>query len=121
MRLLIKHFLIAVFLVLVLTFIGASCSKSTSSSNSALVATSEVTIKDMSFSPQNISVSSGTVVTWKNEDTTEHQVISDGDLPDLMSGILEPNDTFSFTFDKSGTFNYHCNIHPSMKGQVSVK
>jgi len=121
MRLLFKHFLLVVFLVSVLIFIGASCSKSTSSSNSTPVATSTVTIKDMNFTPQNINVSSGTVVTWKNEDTVEHQIISDGDLADLMSGILAPNDTFAFTFDKSGTFNYHCNIHPNMKGQVTVK
>jgi len=27
----------------------------------------------------------------------------------------------SKTFDTAGTFNYHCSIHPSMKGQVIVE
>ena len=37
------------------------------------------------------------------------------------SDELEKKDTVSFTFDKKGTFNYHCGIHPSMKGTVIVE
>jgi plastocyanin len=29
--------------------------------------------------------------------------------------------TISFVADKSGTFNYYCNIHPEMKGDIIVK
>ena len=115
-----KYLVIALFLVLSLAFLGASCFKS-STSNSGPVKTSSVTIKNLAFRPQVISISAGTVVTWKNEDSVEHQITSDGDLADLLSGILEPNDTFSFTFNQAGTWKYHCNIHPNMTGQVIVK
>jgi plastocyanin len=29
--------------------------------------------------------------------------------------------TITFVADKSGTFNYYCNIHPEMKGDIIVK
>jgi plastocyanin len=31
------------------------------------------------------------------------------------------DETFSFTFDKPGTYAYFCSIHPKMTGQVVVK
>jgi hypothetical protein len=37
-----------------------------------------------------------------------------------MSGQLQTNQTFSFTFNDVGTFNYHCTIHPEMKASVTV-
>ncbi|MEA2517177.1 MAG: Cupredoxin-like domain, partial [Actinomycetota bacterium] len=38
----------------------------------------------------------------------------DGDLPDESS-------TFGFTFKESGTFNYFCQVHPSMVGKIIVR
>lgn len=37
------------------------------------------------------------------------------------SGILEPSETFSQTFDTDGVYAYYCAIHPSqMRGVISV-
>ena len=37
------------------------------------------------------------------------------------SGVLEPTETFSQTFDAAGDFAYYCAIHPSeMRGVISV-
>jgi predicted lipoprotein with Yx(FWY)xxD motif len=48
-----------------------------------------------------------------------HTVTSDtGAWPD--SGSLAPNQTFSHTFAKAGTYAYHCAIHPSMTAKVNV-
>jgi plastocyanin len=33
---------------------------------------------------------------------------------------LELDDTFSFTFERAGTFSYHCDIHPRMRGRIVV-
>jgi len=36
------------------------------------------------------------------------------------SGIMETDDTFRYTFQESGTFEYYCTVHPNMVGKVVV-
>jgi plastocyanin len=79
----------------------------------------KVSIQNMSFSPDSITVKKGTTVTWTNNDSTTHTVTADsGSGP--KSGNLASSDTYNFTFNTTGTFNYHCSIHPSMTGKVTV-
>jgi hypothetical protein len=67
---------------------------------------------------QPIIVKSGTVVTWDNKDDTQHTTTSD--TPGLWdSGILSPGKSYSVTFNNTGTFTYHCNVHP-MTGTIVV-
>jgi plastocyanin len=73
---------------------------------------------DLSFDPPQTSVSTGSTVSWTNEDSTEHTVTSDEGLFD--AGPISPGDTFENTFDTSGEFGYHCAIHPFMIGVVIV-
>lgn len=78
-----------------------------------------VSIKGFKFVPQDITVNKGTTVVWTNEDSAPHTVeSSDGTL---RSDELGKADTWSFTFDEAGTYNYICGIHPSMKGSVTVQ
>jgi len=77
-----------------------------------------VTIKGFAFDPASISVTVGTTVTWTNEDGTAHTVTFDSGGVD--SGHLATGATYSRTFDAPGTFAYHCAIHPSMTGTVTV-
>lgn len=77
-----------------------------------------VTIQNTAFSPQNLQVKVGQEVTWTNQDQFTHTVTSDTGTFD--SGNVANGKTFSFTFTKEGTFTYHCNIHTSMTGQVTV-
>ncbi len=79
-----------------------------------------VNIKDFSFSPQTINVKTGTKVTWVNNDSAPHTVNSDsGNL--LNSGTLSEGSSFSFTFNHAASIDYHCAIHPTMKGHIVVK
>lgn len=78
-----------------------------------------VTIQNNSFSPGSLSVKVGTTVKWTNKDGYDHTIIADGG--EFDSGNISSNGTFSFTFDKAATFDYHCSIHPSMTGQIIVK
>jgi plastocyanin len=88
--------------------------------NSKAPETSNISIKNFSFDPATLSVKTGTKVTWTNNDSTSHTITSDsGSL--LNSGTLAPGQSFSFTFTKDGTISYHCSIHPTMKGGVTVK
>ena len=77
----------------------------------------EVQIAGFAFSPAAI-ITAGTTVTWTNEDSTPHKVVADDGS--FISGTLNPGDTFSFTFQNAGIFSYHCGIHASMKGSITV-
>ncbi len=39
----------------------------------------------------------------------------------FASGVLNQNATFTQTFDKPGSYHYHCTIHPFMQGEVVVE
>jgi plastocyanin len=78
-----------------------------------------VTIANFAFSPSNTTVSSGSAVTWTNNDTVSHTVTADNGSFD--SGVLQPGATFTHTFTQAGSVPYHCSIHPSMHGSVSVQ
>ena len=81
-------------------------------------ATAEVTIDNFSFRPQTITVVVGTTVTWTNRDDIPHTVVSDDGV--FKSKARDTDEQFSYTFDKAGTYPYHCSIHPKMTGQVVV-
>ena len=75
------------------------------------------------YIPSKISIKSGESIMWLNEDAAFHSVTSGTyENPDGMfdSGYLDPNQSFTLTFENSGIFNYFCTLHPWMKGQVIV-
>lgn len=76
-------------------------------------------ISGFAFNPNTLTVSKGATVTWTNDDPSAHTIVSDSGA--FSSGSLGRGDTFSHTFTESGTFAYHCGVHPSMKGKVVVQ
>lgn len=79
--------------------------------------TTQVQIKDYRFQPSEVTTQSGETVTWTNADTMIHDVkFKDSESPELKKG-----EQYSKTFDKPGTYDYVCDIHPGMKGKVIVK
>ena len=82
------------------------------------------------FTPNPVSVSLAStrgLVEWVNNDqtggvyggngTTHNITADDGSF---TSGNLAPGATFGETFTVAGTYPYHCSIHPTMKGTVTV-
>jgi plastocyanin len=80
--------------------------------------TQSITIQGFAFNPGTITVAVGTIVAWQNEDSTDHTVTSDTGA--FESGSLSKGQTFQFTFNTAGTFNYHCRFHSSMTGSIVV-
>jgi plastocyanin len=78
-----------------------------------------VNIQNLQFVPDIITIQVGGVLTWTNSDGFAHTV--KGDTAPFASGRLDQNTKFSQTFDAPGTYNYHCTIHPFMRGRVVVK
>jgi plastocyanin len=87
-----------------------------------------VTVKGFVFDPSPLTVEVDTDVTWTNQDQILHTVTAgttSGGDDAAKSGLFDiPLDgagkTFTFTFDKSGTYQYFCDRHHSMMGKVVV-
>lgn len=80
--------------------------------------TAEVSIRQMQFVPARIVVKKGGKVTWTQQDSMPHNVTASNGS--FGSDTLSNGGTFSKTFDKAGTYNYYCGLHPSMRGEVVV-
>jgi plastocyanin len=99
-----------------------SNTSSTASNSNQTSATGKVDIRNMMFTPSQITVAKGGAVTWTNNDSTAHTVVDDlSNVGGPNSGNIEPGATYSFTFDKAGSYQYHCSIHPYMRGTIVVK
>ena len=105
---------------------GASGGNTTTSSVSIVPGASTLTTD--AYSPNPIQVSVGTTVTWTNNDSQPHTVTSGSNgQPDNkfnsspnFTPLLNPGQTFSFTFTEEGNYPYFCTLHPNMVGTVSV-
>lgn len=83
---------------------------------------------DKAYSPRTVTVKVGTTVRWTNDDVIAHTVTSgpsDGTTPEpdglFDSGFLAAGESWSYTFDEPGTYEYHCTPHPWMTGTVVVE
>ncbi len=104
--------LLCLCLVLVLT----ACDLSFGGTGTGL--TQQVHIYADSFSPATLQVKVGTIVEWKNLDTVDHTVTDDILLFD--SGPLGYTDTYKVAFTRTGTYRYHCSLHPLVHGSIVV-
>ena len=88
----------------------------------------EVTIKmsEIMFKPQNLKISSGTKITWVNDEAVEHYVNTDSHPahtyhPAQNSTALKQNETYALIFDMPGIYPYHCSAHADiMTGKIVV-
>ena len=81
-------------------------------------AETKVQISGFAFKPSTLEVKAGTTVTWTNEDGASHTVAADDGS--FTSETLNQGESFSFTFDKAGSYSYHCGVHSSMKATIIV-
>jgi plastocyanin len=77
----------------------------------------QVSIVDFSFMPPRLRVRLGDSVTWTNNGAAPHTSTS----ASWDSGILQPGDTFTRTFNAPGRFMYRCDIHRQMRGLILVR
>lgn len=78
-----------------------------------------VEVKDFTYTPANLTVPTGTTVTWKFEDSAPHDVLADDQS--FSSPLLNDGKTYQFTFTEPGSYPYICSIHPYMMGAVTVQ
>ena len=91
---------------------GAACSQSATAGQVA------VTIKNFAFGPADIQAKVGDTVTFTNNDSAPHTAtLDDGSC---TTGTISPGTADGLTFTAAGTYPFHCKIHSSMTGKITV-
>jgi len=79
-----------------------------------------VSITHTAFVPRNVTIQTGDVITWTNNDTVNHQLVSQ--QAGIGSPIIKPGDTYSFTFTKTGKFTISDSLNARyQKATVTVQ
>ena len=72
-----------------------------------------------SFSPNPATVKVGQTVAWKNADAITHTATANGGA--FNTGNIAAGATSSpVMMSTAGSFDYHCSIHPTMVGTLTV-
>jgi plastocyanin len=91
----------------------------TSAATARTSATATVLITATGFNPDTLVIDEGDTVTWKNADTSDHQIVSDDPL--IKSPVLKPGESFSYRFPAADIVFYHDGKKPSESGLVQVQ
>lgn len=104
-------------LVVLVAMLGLTIGSLASPGEAAPSTDHQVSIVDFAFMPARLAVRVGDSVTWTNNGVAPHTSTSFT----WDSGILQPGDTFTLTFDSAGRFRYRCDIHRQMLGGILVR
>lgn len=80
----------------------------------------EVAIEDFAFRPARVTIERGSAIRFVNRDDAAHDASSD-DHGSWSTPLLRKNQSADVTFERAGTFPYHCDPHPWMTGEIEVK
>ena len=77
------------------------------------------------YAPSTMTILPGQPVQWHNRSMQPHTVTHDGcgrgGQCAFASEHLHPGERFSVSGLPPGTYSYHCEIHPFMRGRIQVK
>ncbi|MGW0174087.1 cupredoxin domain-containing protein [Rhodococcus sp. NPDC003322] len=83
-----------------------------------------IDIRNVQFNPVDVTVPVGGTVEWRFDDggvlhhvASEHRVDVEGELDSGITGV----GTYSYTFERAGTYVYTCSVHRYMTGTVTVE
>lgn len=113
----IKKHLVVVALAIPCILLAVAITRAATDSKKA-AKEMRIEIKDFSFQPKEVTVPVGSKVIWVNKDEEPHTVVSTDKA--FLSKALDTDDTFAFTFEKPGTYEYFCSVHPRMTAKIVV-
>jgi plastocyanin len=91
-----------------MTSVGASSAK-----------TVTIDMRNISFSPKQVTVKVGQTVKWENYDSVDHNVVAtQGET--FKSNNFGKGASFKYTVDKAAAIKYVCTLHPGMEGTITV-
>lgn len=94
-------------------------------------------VANIAYTPATLEVAVGDAVTWTSEDEGVHHTVTSGlppgeTVPGVSKGeaakadgvfagdLPDAGSSFTFTFEKPGTYAYFCEVHPSMTAEITV-
>lgn len=81
--------------------------------------TIQVSMKDIKYTPREVTAKVGDKIVWTNDDPIPHTVTAEkGETFD--SGNVNSGDTYEYTPRKAGEISYVCTIHPNQTGTLTV-
>ncbi|HTI88604.1 MAG TPA: hypothetical protein VL966_18535 [Alphaproteobacteria bacterium] len=83
--------------------------------------TVQVSQRNRMFNPDSLQLNRGSVVRIVNDDRVTHHIYIDSPTMSFDSGEQPIGHTVELRFDKVGSFEVLCAIHPTMRLKVSVK
>jgi plastocyanin len=86
----------------------------------ALAANLTITQKGRAFSSESVTVKKGEALTFVNDDTVPHNIVSTSAGNEFNLGSQPPGAATDVTFRQSGDVQVICAIHPRMKMMVQV-
>ena len=78
-----------------------------------------VEITGFAFVPSHIDARAGDSIEFTNRDFAAHTAAADS--KQWSTGELKNGASRRIVMERSGTFAYHCELHPHMKGDIVVK
>jgi plastocyanin len=81
--------------------------------------THAVTMENMRFQPESLTVARGDTVVWVNKDLVPHTATSKAGGFD--SQAIQAEKSWRFTVRKKGDFAYVCTFHPTMTATLRVR
>jgi plastocyanin len=90
------------------------------SMGAALAANMTITQKGRMFSAESITIKKGETLTFVNDDSVPHNILSTSKGNEFNLGSQSPGASTDVTFKESGDVLVICAIHPRMKLLVKV-
>jgi len=89
----------------IIAIVGLNLNQPVALSNNA----AQISIGATGFVPQTLKVKKGQVVNWTNSDTVAHRLMADPDKLESFetTDSLNKGDSYTYIFDKEGTFHYY--------------
>jgi plastocyanin len=78
----------------------------------------KIDITEYTFTPNKMTVTPGTKVTWVNHDEVPHTIADKNKR--FRSPALDTDESFSYTFATAGTYDYFCTLHSQMVATIIV-
>jgi plastocyanin len=79
----------------------------------------KVSMKDIRFVPEQITVKVGQKIEWTNNDAVAHNVTAT-DGADFASDTIDGGGSYSYKPTKAGVIKYVCTIHSGQNGEITV-